>query len=66
MKHNKKIRRPIQALFASILMLSSIQFERFGQITASLILIFFGSYIFGNILQSIKIERQKDISKSTT
>jgi hypothetical protein len=61
MKDNKMIPRPIQALIASILMLSSIHFDRFGQNTVSQILIFFGSFIFGIILQSIKIERQKDI-----
>ena len=61
MKDNKMIPRPIQALIASILTLSSIHFDRFGQNTESQILIFFGSFIFGIILQRIKIERQKNI-----
>jgi hypothetical protein len=60
MKEKKMIPRPIQALIASILMLSSIHFERYGQNSLSMILIFSGSFIFGIILQSIKMERNID------
>jgi hypothetical protein len=60
MKEKKMIPRPIQALIASILMLSSIHFERYGQNSLSMILIFSGSFIFGIILQSIKMERTID------
>jgi hypothetical protein len=60
MKEKKMIPRPIQALIASILMLSSIHFERYGQNSLSMILIFSGSVIFGIILQSIKMERNID------
>ncbi len=57
MKEKKMIPRPIQAFIASILILSSIPFERFGEINFSLFLIFLGSFIFGHIFQSIKMER---------
>jgi hypothetical protein len=57
MKDKKMISRPIQAIIASVLILSSIPLENHGQISISLILIFLGSFIFGHILQSIKKER---------
>ncbi|MFM7683656.1 MAG: hypothetical protein ACKO7P_13090 [Bacteroidota bacterium] len=60
MKDKKMIPRPMQAFIASVLILSSIPLESHGQITLSLILIFLGSFIFGHILQSIKMERNSE------
>ncbi len=57
MKNKKQFSRPILALIGSILILSSIPIQECGYDNFGYTLLFFGSFAFGSIFQSIKQEQ---------